>query len=95
MKLLHILDESSFKNISIVRVAEIVSRYKFKNYQSEIITRKKKKELKNYKIKYLLFSNYFYFLKLFILLKKNKQILSMYLVFGVFLSYLLQFTANV
>ncbi len=72
MKLLHILDESSFKNISIVRVAEIFSRYKFKNYQSEIISRKKKIELKNSKIKHLLFSNYFYFLKLFILLKKKQ-----------------------
>ena len=46
MKLIHILDELSFKNISIVRVAEIFSRYKFKNYQSEIITRKKKNRIK-------------------------------------------------
>ena len=73
MQCIQILDEASYKNISIVRVAEIISKYKFKNVENLILTSKKKLKLKNSKIKLISFSNYFYFLKVFFILKKKDK----------------------
>ena len=70
MRCIQILDEASYKNISIVRVAEIINDYENKNNQNLILTSKKKFEIKNSKIKLVSFSNYFHFLKIFFILKK-------------------------
>lgn len=71
MQFIQILDEASYKNISIVRVAEIFNKYHNKNLKNIILTRKKTLEIKNSKIKLLPFSIYFYFIKIFFVLKKT------------------------
>lgn len=71
MRCIQVLDEASYKNISIVRVAEIISKYQYKNNQNLILTSKKKLEIKNSKIKLVSFSNYFHILKIFFILKKK------------------------
>ena len=71
MQCIQILDEASLKNVSIVRITEIIAQYKFKNIQHVILTSKKKLEIKNSKIKLISFSNYFHFIKILFLLKKK------------------------
>ena len=68
MKILQVIDELSDKNISLVRIAQIISDYKFLNKKSEIVTANNKKNLNNIKVynnkvkNFLFFSSIFKFL---------------------------------
>jgi glycosyltransferase involved in cell wall biosynthesis len=72
MKVIQIIDELSEKNISLVRIAEIIKNYKFINNKSKIITTKNKINLRNIEIFKNKIKNYFFFSKVYKFLIKNK-----------------------
>ena len=72
MNIIHILDEISKKNVSLVRVAQFISGYNFLTKKNQLITLDNKDKLPNIKTIKDPLSNFLYFSKIFFFLKKTK-----------------------
>ena len=61
MKIIHVVEEVSEKNTSIVSVVKIISSYDFLNNESKIITSENKQQIKDIVTLNKIYSNFFLF----------------------------------
>ena len=71
MKVIHVLDEISKKNISLFRVVQIISKYSFLDKKFKLATENNKDKESNVIVFKNSIKNFFYFSKIFFFLKKN------------------------
>lgn len=71
MKVIHVLDEISKKNISLFTVAQIISKYSFLDKKFKLATENNKDKESNVIVFKNSIKNFFYFSKIFFFLKKN------------------------
>ena len=71
MKVIHVLDEISKKNISLYRVAQIISKYSFLDKKFPLATANNKDKESNVVVFKNSIKNFLYFSKIFFYLKKN------------------------
>lgn len=71
MKVIHVLDEISKKNISLFRVAQIISKYSFLDKKFPLATANNKGKESNVVVFKNSIKNFLYFSKIFFFLKKN------------------------
>ena len=71
MKVIHVLDEISKKNISLFRVAQIISKYSFLDKKFKLATENNKDKESNVIVFKNSIKNFFYFSKIFFFSKKK------------------------
>ena len=72
MKIIHVVEEVSEKNTSIVSVVKIISSYDFLNNESKIITSENKQQIKDIVTLNKIYSNFFYFSEIYKILNQYK-----------------------
>ena len=72
MKIIHVVEEVSEKNTSIVSVVKIISSYDFLNNESKIITSENKQQIKDIVTLNKIYSNFFYFSEIYKILNQFK-----------------------
>ena len=72
MKIIHVVEEVSEKNTSIVSVVKIISSYDFLKNESKIITSENKQQIKDIVTLNKIYSNFFYFSEIYKILNQYK-----------------------